>query len=139
MELAKVLIVDDNKDLALALELRLRANNYHIMLAHDGISAFTLALAQKPIAMILDLYLPNEDGFAVMERFRCSLELSSVPVIIASADSSMPTQQRVLLAGARAFLEKPVDHRLLLSMLSDIRLGSQNQNLLNATSDHNPF
>jgi two-component system response regulator MprA len=125
MPLAKVLIVDDNQDLAHALELRLRANDYQILLAPDGSSAFALALAEKPLAVLLDLHLAREDGFAVMQELHTSPALSSLPIIIVSADCSAVTQQRVLDAGAYAFLEKPVNHRLLLSILRILHLPSQ--------------
>jgi DNA-binding response OmpR family regulator len=125
MPLATILIVDDNRDLAHALELRLRANDYRTLLATDGSSAVTLALSEKPFAVLLDLNLPKEDGFAVMEEFHRSPALSSVPVIIVSADCLAVTQRRVLDAGAHAFLEKPVNHRLLLAILRDLPLQSQ--------------
>ena len=125
MSLAKVLIVDDNQDLAHALELRLRANDYQVLLASNGTSALALAIAERPFAVLLDLHLPKEDGFAVMQELHCFPTLSSVPVIIVSADCSAVTQQRVLDTGAHAFLEKPVNHRLLLSILHSLHLHSQ--------------
>ncbi len=134
MQLAKVLIVDDNKDLSHALEVRLRASDYDILLADNGVSATAIALAQKPLAILLDLHLPKEDGLALLKRFQGSEELSAVPIIIVSADCSPLTQQRVFAAGAHSFLEKPVDHRLLLSTLRDIYLRSQNRNRLKAAA-----
>lgn len=135
MELAKVLIVDDNQDLARALELRLRASNYQILLAQNGSSAVALALAERPFAILLDLHLKQEDGFAVLREFRSFSGLSVVPVLIVSADCSALTQQRVLDAGAHCFLEKPVNHRLLLQILRDIQVRSQNQDCLKAKAD----
>jgi DNA-binding response OmpR family regulator len=129
VNLAKVLIVDDNLDLAQALELRLRANDYHALLAHDRASAIALALDQEPVAILLDLHLANEDGFAVMQEFQSSSELASVPIIVVSADCSSLTQHKVLDAGAHGFLEKPVNHRLLLHMLRDIQMRSPKSGL----------
>lgn len=131
-EPAKVLLVDDNRDLVLALELRLRANDYQILVAPDGRSAIFLAQAQKPLAVVLDLHLPNEDGFEVMRQLHSSPDISDVPVIIVSADCSLPTQHRALEAGAHAFLEKPVNHRQLLHTLRDIQMRSKDRNVPSA-------
>jgi DNA-binding response OmpR family regulator len=135
MELAKVLIVDDNEDLARALELRLRANDYQVILATDGASAVTQALTEKPFAILLDLNLPDADGLTVIQRLHSSPELASVPVIIVSADCSAATQHEVLHAGAHSFLEKPVNHRLLLHTLRDIQLRSKSPDRLRATTE----
>jgi DNA-binding response OmpR family regulator len=120
--------------LAHALELRLRANGYEVLLADDRSSAITLALAQNPIAVILDLRLENQDGLAVMQELRISPGLSLVPVIIVSADCSLATQHKVLDAGAYTFLEKPVNHRLLLDVLRDIQARSRTSPLLESGS-----
>jgi DNA-binding response OmpR family regulator len=133
------LIVDDNEDLARALELRLRANDYHVLWATDGTSAVTQALTEKPFAILLDLYLPKEDGFAVMQQLQSSPELSSVPVIIVSADCSPATQHKLLDEGAHSFLEKPVNHHLLLDILRDIQLRSKGPDRLRTTTDPNPL
>ena len=125
MQNGKVLIVEDNEDLAHALELRLRANDYQILLAEDGISAVAVARSERPFAIVLDLHLSEEDGFTVMKEIHSSPDLSSTPVIVVSADCSQPTQHRALAAGAHAFLEKPVNHRLLLHALHDIRMRSK--------------
>jgi DNA-binding response OmpR family regulator len=133
---SKVLIVDDNLDLAHALELRLRANNYQAVLAQSGPSAVALALAHKPIAILLDLHLPKEDGLAVMMEFRSCPEIAGVPVIVMSADCSVVTQHKVLDAGAHAFLDKPLNHRSLLHMLRGIEMRSADQQRLMATDPH---
>ena len=125
MELEKILIVDDNEDLTHALEIRLRANGYQVLVARDGASAVSQAAAQKPFAVILDLHLQKEDGLALMQEIHQHSELSSVPVIVVSADCSPITQHKSLDAGAHAFLEKPVNHRLLLHTLHDIQMRSR--------------
>jgi DNA-binding response OmpR family regulator len=116
----KVLIVDDNRDLAFGLQIRLRASRYHVLLARDAGSALSLAAAEIHCAMILDLVLPGEDGFSVLERLRRSPTLASVAVVVVSADRSPANRERALDAGARAFLEKPVDYPYLLATLRDI-------------------
>lgn len=130
----KVLIVDDNVDLALALTLRLRANDYEAELAQDAVSAIALALAHRPIAILLDLHLAKEDGLAIMRQLQSYPDLCSVPVIVVSADCSIVTKHKVLEAGAHSFLDKPVNHRLLLQLLRDIQMRSTHPEQLKATA-----
>jgi two-component system KDP operon response regulator KdpE len=124
--LGKILIVDDNRDLALALEIRLHANGYSTLLAEDGPAAMRLALREKPYAITLDLSLPGESGLIVLEKLRRTPEISSIPVIIVTGDCSALTKSRVLDAGAMAILSKPVSHQQLLAKLGEIAV-SQNR------------
>lgn len=117
----KVLIVDDNRDLAHALSLRLRANHYCIVTAEDGVSATALALAERPAAIIMDLSLPDGDGIALLKKFQSYSELAAVPVIVVTADCSTRKKRQVLDAGAWAFLEKPTDYQSLLATLREIQ------------------
>ncbi len=118
MKQDKILIVDDNRDLALGMEIRLRANGYDTLRAEDGPEAIRLALLDKPYAITLDLSLPRESGLVVLEKLRQMPELSSIPVIIVSGDDSQLTNQTVLDLGIMAVLNKPVSHQLLLILLA---------------------
>lgn len=124
MDRPKVLIVEDNRDLAHAMELRLQASGYEPLVAGDGPTALRLALAERPFAVILDLSLPNSDGVEVLKRLHSSAELSALPVVVVTADHSATTKKRVLEAGANSFLEKPFDHSFLLATLRAIESNS---------------
>ena len=118
MEQKKVLIVDDDPELRLALSIRLRANNYAIATAVDGVSAIAEARRSKPDAILLDLGLPAGDGFAVLERLQALKPLSTIPVIVLSGRNRSVNQGRALQAGAKVFLQKPVKNCDLLSALA---------------------
>ena len=64
---SKILIVEDDPDLRLALKLRLRANHFDTVHAVDGFSGLALAYKELPNLIILDLGLPAGDGFAVLD------------------------------------------------------------------------
>jgi len=70
-----------------------------------------------PDLIILDLGLPAGDGFSVLERLKANLTLTSIPVIVVSARDRNENRERALKAGARAFLQKPVDNARLLSVI----------------------
>jgi two-component system, OmpR family, KDP operon response regulator KdpE len=114
----KILIVDDDPDLGRGLTIRLRANNYETIQATDGRSAFAMAQEQNPNLVILDLGLPDGDGFTVLENLQKSGNLSSVPVIVLSARDPHFNELKTLKAGAFAFVQKPADNSDLLAMIS---------------------
>jgi CheY-like chemotaxis protein len=110
----KILLVDDDKDVLLGLNLRLRANGYSVAFASDAISAISVARHEMPDAIILDIGLPAGDGFVVMNRLRSLLPLAHIPIIILTGKDPMINREKALSAGAQAFLQKPVDNDVLL-------------------------
>jgi DNA-binding response OmpR family regulator len=113
----KILIVEDDPDVRHGLHVRLRANNYDTFFAADAISSVVEAKKHEPDLIILDLGLPAGDGFVVMERFKAIPSLSVIPVIVVSARDARANQERALQAGAKAFLQKPVDNAQLLAVI----------------------
>jgi DNA-binding response OmpR family regulator len=119
MDKKKILIVDDDQDLALGLRVRLRANNYAVAVAPDAVAAISEAKKENPDLILLDLGLPAGDGFVVMERL-CGIEsLASIPVIVVSARDPQKNRERALSAGAKAYFQKPVDNDELLSVIQN--------------------
>src|SRR5690242_7163051 len=117
MSRPKILIVDDDFDLRRGLNLRLRANNYDVVYAADGLSAMAVAQKEHPDLIILDIGMPAGDGFTVMDRLQKSAPLACVPVIILTARDPQYHKERALKAGAIAFFQKPVDNEELLAAI----------------------
>ena len=113
MARAKILIVDDDPDIRELLNIRLRKHEYETAYATDAISAISAARRESPDLIILDLGLPAGEGFAVIERLRAMPALAVVPIIVLSARDAHANRRRALEAGAKAFLEKPVDFEAL--------------------------
>ena len=114
---AKILIVDDDPELRMALKLRLRANNFETVSASDGYSAIALAQKERPNLIILDLGLPAGNGFIVLKRLQESDTLSHIPVIVLTARDPQANELRSLDAGATAFFQKPADNNELLQVI----------------------
>ena len=114
---ADILVVDDDLDIRDALRVRLRANGYDVHCAEDGAGAISEALNHTPDLIVLDLGLPVGDGFVVLETLKRNLNLSSIPVIVLSGRDRSANEERVLLAGARAFLPKPVQTNEFLAVI----------------------
>src|ERR1700686_4752752 len=114
-----ILIVDDDPDVRLGLHVRLKANHYNVIFAADGMASIAEARKHMPDLIILDLGLPAGDGFSVMERLKANDSLSLIPVIVVSGRDYDANMDRALKAGAKAFLQKPVDNEELLSVIRE--------------------
>jgi putative two-component system response regulator len=113
----KILIIDDDKDLRLALSIRLRASGYDVAMATDAISAMSVALKERPDLVLLDVNMPGGNGFMIMERFRMSTHLESTPVIVLTGGDPIVYREKAFNLGAVDFFEKPADNDALLASI----------------------
>jgi DNA-binding response OmpR family regulator len=113
----KILIVEDDPDVRHGMHVRLKANHYDTFFAADALSSMVEARKHEPDLIILDLGLPAGDGFVVMERLKKIPSLAVIPVIVVSARDIRANQGLALKAGAKAFLQKPVDDAELLAVI----------------------
>ena len=112
-----ILIVDDDADVRMSLHVRLKANDYNVVFAGDGVASIAEARKHMPDLMILDLGLPAGDGFSVLERLKVNEKLSSIPVIVLSGRDRVGNWDRAIKAGAKTFLQKPVANDKLLAVI----------------------
>ena len=115
MSQEKILIVDDNPLVQRGLSGRLRANRYKVNIASDGVSAIADAKQNKPDLILLDIGLPGENGFQVLERLKADEHLSSIPVMLLSGRAPQSNRTRALNGGAMNYLQKPVENGNLLA------------------------
>lgn len=106
----KILIVDDDRLNTTLLEFGLRNKGYEIALAKDGHEALKAVAQQKPDLIILDIQMPNMNGFEFMNTLQGTPE-GKIPVIMLTANETM--QDVFFMEGVRGYLVKPVDMKLL--------------------------
>jgi DNA-binding response OmpR family regulator len=113
----RVMLVDDDQDFLAMTSALLRRGGYEVLVATDAYSAISVAVKQRPQAVVLDIALPGGDGVTVMERLHALPQLVSVPVLILSGRDPHAYRQAALDAGAVAYLTKPVESDELLAAL----------------------
>jgi CheY-like chemotaxis protein len=109
-----VLFVDDNQDSLRLFELSLVGTRYAFVSTRDPNQALTLAEEYRVRAIILDIMLPDVDGWELLGRIRAHPQLGGIPVVISTI---LPHEQLALSLGAAAFLRKPVGREVLLETL----------------------
>ena len=109
---ARILIVEDDKDIALAVRTVLQRGGYDIVAAANGRDGLRIFHASRPDCVLLDVGLPGLDGWAVLERIR---DISQVPVLLLTAHGLESEKVRGLRAGADDYLTKPFGNRELLA------------------------
>jgi len=114
----RVLVVDDEPAILELIALRLDLAGYETRLARDGADALRAVTATKPAAMILDINMPHMDGFEVLERLRASGTLARLPTMVLTARNNVDDVRRAIGLGARDYMSKPFDDRMLLSRVA---------------------
>jgi two-component system alkaline phosphatase synthesis response regulator PhoP len=111
----KVLLVDDEPDLLEFLRYNLEKAGYRVLIAFDGTSALELAEAERPDVVVLDIMMPQLDGFAVCQRLRAHPELRHVPIAFLTARNAETDEIMGLELGADDYIPKPISPALLIS------------------------
>ena len=107
---SKILVIDDEPANAELLEAILVDNGYrHVKAISDSRIALEVCRTFEPDLILLDLMMPHVDGFAILEALHSKPDSASRPVMVLTADESSETKERVLNAGATAFMLKPFD------------------------------
>ena len=116
----KILVAEDSATVRRLVCARLVADGYEVIEAEDGEQALTLALAERPAALVLDKVMPKLDGFEVVRRIREHEELSSVPIVMLTERSSEEDVISGLSLGVDEYMPKPFSPRELSMRLGRI-------------------
>ncbi len=114
----RVLLIDDNIDSARGLAMCLEAQGYDVCITHTGEEGITQAKNYLPGVVLLDIGLPDLDGYEVAARLRQEESLGEVRIIAMTGYGGQANKSRAKVAGFNHYLVKPVDLGRLLSLLS---------------------
>ena len=116
----KILLVDDEPNIILLLEARLKANGYEVLSAGDGLTALETAKREKPHLIILDLMLPKMDGYKVCGLLKRDTRYSKIPVILFTARAQEADMRLGEEVGANAYITKPFEPKTLLGKIQEL-------------------
>jgi CheY-like chemotaxis protein len=113
----KILVVEDDKGIAIALAARLAAAGYEILTANDGLDGIKQAVAHRPDLIVMDIWMPVGLGFSVAQRLQ-KLGLEAIPIIFMTASKQKRLRRTAERLGAAGFIEKPYKPQELLSAIA---------------------
>ncbi|WP_340150210.1 PleD family two-component system response regulator [uncultured Sneathiella sp.] len=117
---ARILVVDDVIPNVKILEAKLSVEYYDVVTAYNGPDALEIALEQQPDLILLDVMMPQMDGFEVCRRLKADLRTAHIPVIMVTALSEAADRVQGLESGADDFLTKPVDDLALFARVKSL-------------------
>jgi len=112
-----IAIVDDEPHMVEMLSTFLKIKGYQTRGVNSGQEGLVLVQTEKPDAVLLDLMLPDIEGFEVCQKLRAMPDYAKLPILIVSARTDAASQARAEQAGASAYLTKPVNFPLLMTEL----------------------
>ncbi len=114
MELRQILIVDDESSIRHILDFSLDAEGYRVLQAADGAEALDIAVAKSPDLIIMDVMMPNLDGFETCRRLKTDPRTKNIPVVLLTARATKSDRRLGREAKADAFITKPFSPQNLL-------------------------
>ena len=129
----KILIIEDNPENYYLMRYLLESRNYIVMGADNGPHGISLAQEQLPDCILLDIQLPQMDGYSVAKALRADHSLDKTPIIAVTSYAMPGDKEMALAAGASAYIEKPIDPESFVdqveeNMHSFSHKGAQNEN-----------
>jgi DNA-binding response OmpR family regulator len=116
----KVLIVDDEPNIVASLEFLLRQSGYEVHVAADGAAALRQVQAVAPDLVLLDVMMPETNGYDVCQRIRAHPEWRNVRIVILSAKGREAEMTKGLSLGADAYVTKPFSNAELVARIDEL-------------------
>jgi DNA-binding response OmpR family regulator len=113
----KILIVDDEPDVLEFLRNGLKKNNFDAICAADGEEGFRKALTEEPDLILLDLIMPNRDGFTMLQELKTNELTQGIPVIVLSIKSEIDSIYKSQEHGVVDYIIKPCDFQMILKYI----------------------
>lgn len=105
----KVLIIEDNEQNMYMLSFLLQNNNYEVIQAFNGLDGIKLATEVSPDVILLDIQLPEMDGYQVARELKKNKDLSQILIIAVTSHAMVGDREKAMSSGAAGYIEKPVD------------------------------
>ena len=108
-KMTKILVVDDDEAVTVLLGKILTSSGFEVVLVNDSAQSLDMAHETKPDFFILDLMMPEPNGFEVCRMLRADLEFEGTPILIITASDDYDSKAIAYVAGANDYITKPFD------------------------------
>ena len=112
-----VLNIEDNRDNRLLIRLLLESKGYMVVEAENAAEALEFLSIQKPDLILLDINMPDMDGYSLTSILRSKPALNKTPIVAVTANVMKGDRERTLQAGCDGYIEKPIDVDLFLDQV----------------------
>lgn len=119
-KMKKILIVDDEPNIVMSLEYTFKKNNFQVFIARDGQEALDILKTDLPDIIILDVMMPNVDGYNTLEQIKNDVRLKHTKVIFLSAKNKEKDIEKGLSLGADLYMTKPFSVKKLVEHVNEL-------------------
>lgn len=120
MQKLKIVLIEDELDIAALIKLQAEIAGYKIVVAHDGLNGYETIEKEKPDLVLLDLMLPGQSGLDVCRKLKANSNLARIPIIMLTAKSEETDIVLGLELGADDYVTKPFSPRVLFSRIKAV-------------------
>lgn len=116
----KILIVDDEPNIVMSLEYAFQKQGFQVFIARDGSEALTIMSTALPDAVILDIMMPQVDGYETIKQIKNNPAFAKAKIIFLSAKSKTDDVEKGLALGADAYFTKPFSVKKLIAAVEEL-------------------
>jgi two-component system cell cycle response regulator DivK len=116
----RVLLVEDNASTIDVVEMELKCLGYEVTIAKDGLEALRLIGERMPDLVIMDIQMPQMNGFEAVRQIRANPAIQNVPILAATAKALKGDREKCLAVGCDGYIAKPFTHRELDSAIHEV-------------------
>lgn len=116
----KILIVDDEPNIVMTLEYAFKKNNFEVYIARDGSEALQILKNHIPDIVLLDIMMPNVDGYETLKLIKENKQLQHTKVIFVTAKNKASDIEKGLKLGANKYITKPFSIKKMLSEVQEL-------------------
>ena len=114
----KILVVDDDPQALDLIEAMLRPAGYFVLTLADSTRMIDTVREMKPDLILLDIMMPVEDGYTILNKLKKGLNRSNIPIVMVSAVADADHKVTAGMDGASAYITKPIDKKVLLETIA---------------------
>jgi two-component system alkaline phosphatase synthesis response regulator PhoP len=123
----KVLVVDDDQKMVMLIGLLLKVNGHEAIEAFGGREGIDAARKEIPDIVLLDIMMPDMDGFDVLRELRSDRLTENIPVVFVTARNDAESRKKALSLGSQGYLAKPYGRNELIETINSVVYASQNR------------